>query len=130
MNASLFEVCMCPWTQSPMSNNIFVRPSLASCRFCACHSLHELRPSKFHAGPCHGEVFFGPATTCNPTMINMDVSHTSSDLSGCEAVRTLAPFVSTGDRVLIHRGMQDANRLTGPGTTPAFELSWMRCYDM
>ena len=26
--------------------------------------------------------------------------------------------------------LQDANRLTGPGTTPAFELSWMRCYDM
>ena len=25
---------------------------------------------------------------------------------------------------------QDANRLTSPGTTPAFELSWMRCYDM
>eukprot|EP00435_Cladocopium_sp_Y103_P023803 s1204_g5.t2 len=35
-------------------------------------------------------------------------------------------YMSCGPRSF----MQDANRLTGPGTTPAFELSWMRCYDM
>eukprot|EP00434_Breviolum_minutum_P017037 symbB.v1.2.015034.t1/scaffold1037.1/size142759/6 len=35
-------------------------------------------------------------------------------------------YMSCGPRSFI----QDANRLTSPGTTPAFELSWMRCYDM
>lgn len=55
-----FLKCACAHGPSRPCPMIFVRPSLASCRFCARHSLHELRPSKFHAGRCHGcGVIFG-----------------------------------------------------------------------
>lgn len=59
-NECFFLKCACAHGPSRPCPMIFVRPSLASCRFCARHSLHELRPSKFHAGRCHGcGVIFG-----------------------------------------------------------------------
>eukprot|EP00913_Durusdinium_trenchii_P032503 g30429.t1 len=35
-------------------------------------------------------------------------------------------YMSCGPRSF----MQDADRLTSPGATPAFQLTWLRCYDM
>ena len=72
-NECFFLKCACAHGPSRPCPMIFVRPSLASCRFCARHSLHELRPSKFHALTLPwlwSHLWLVPATICNP---NMDV---------------------------------------------------------